>query len=65
MPEDRTPHGGEVMHPPPDRTKIPQPKPSGTDDPGTPEPPNAGRNSSTPASPDDNARPSVGRTGDR
>lgn len=31
MPDDTTPHGGEAMHPPPDRAKIPQPKP-GADD---------------------------------
>lgn len=27
MPDDTTPHGGEAMHPLPDRAKIPQPKP--------------------------------------
>jgi len=27
MPDDTTPHGGEAMHAPPDRAKIPQPKP--------------------------------------
>lgn len=27
MPDDTSPHGGEAMHPPPDRAKIPQPKP--------------------------------------
>lgn len=27
MPDDTTPHGGEAMHEPPDRAKIPQPKP--------------------------------------
>ena len=28
MPEDTTPHGEEAMHRPPDRAKIPQPKPT-------------------------------------
>ena len=28
MPDDRTPHGGEVMHQPPDRAKIPEPEPA-------------------------------------
>lgn len=27
MPDDTSPHGGEAMHPLPDRAKIPQPKP--------------------------------------
>jgi hypothetical protein len=27
MPDDTTPHGGEAMHPLPDRAKIPEPKP--------------------------------------
>jgi hypothetical protein len=27
MPDDRTPHGGEVMHQPPDRARIPEPEP--------------------------------------
>ena len=27
MPDDTTPHGGEAMHAPPDRARIPQPKP--------------------------------------
>ncbi len=27
MPDDTSPHGGEAMHPPPDRATIPQPKP--------------------------------------
>jgi hypothetical protein len=27
MPDDPTPHGGEAMHPPPDRATIPEPKP--------------------------------------
>jgi hypothetical protein len=27
MPDDTTPHGGEAMHTPPDRARIPQPKP--------------------------------------
>ncbi|HVZ44258.1 MAG TPA: hypothetical protein VHA82_10655 [Ramlibacter sp.] len=31
MPDDPTPHGGEVLHPRPDRAKIPQPKPKGDD----------------------------------
>jgi hypothetical protein len=29
MPQDPTPHGGEVLHPLPERAKIPQPKPGG------------------------------------
>ena len=27
MPVDPTPHGGEVLHRPPDRARIPEPKP--------------------------------------
>jgi hypothetical protein len=27
MPDDRTPHGGEIMHRPPDRAQIPEPEP--------------------------------------
>jgi len=27
MPDDRTPHGGEVMHQPPERARIPEPEP--------------------------------------
>jgi hypothetical protein len=27
MPDDTSPHGGEAMHPPPDRAKIPEPRP--------------------------------------
>ena len=27
MPDDTSPHGGEAMHPLPDRAKIPEPKP--------------------------------------
>jgi hypothetical protein len=39
MPDDTTPHGGEIMHSPPDRARIPEPEPghaakprSGTED---------------------------------
>lgn len=32
MPDDTTPHGGEAMHPLPDRAKIPQPKPGAEGD---------------------------------
>lgn len=32
MPEDTTPHGGEAMHPLPDRAKIPEPKPGQSSD---------------------------------
>lgn len=31
-PDDPTPHGGEIMHEPPERAKIPQPKPGGESD---------------------------------
>ena len=27
MPDDPTPHGGEVMHQPPERARIPKPEP--------------------------------------
>lgn len=33
MPEDTTPHGGEALHPLPDRATIPQPRPSPGGDP--------------------------------
>jgi hypothetical protein len=32
MPDDTTPHGGEALHPLPDRAKIPQPKPGAGED---------------------------------
>ena len=32
MPDDPTPHGGEAMHPPPDRATIPEPKPGARHD---------------------------------
>jgi len=32
MPDDTTPHGGEALHPPPDRATIPQPKPGAPSD---------------------------------
>jgi hypothetical protein len=32
MPDDRTPHGGEAMHQPPERAKIPEPKPGSRED---------------------------------
>lgn len=38
MPDDPTPHGGEAMHPPPDRAKIPQPQPEGAQGEGGGEP---------------------------
>jgi hypothetical protein len=28
MPDDTSPHGGEALHPLPDRAKIPEPKPN-------------------------------------
>ena len=31
-PDDRTPHGGEIMHAPPDRALIPEPEPGGDSD---------------------------------
>jgi len=31
MPEDTTPHGGEAFHAPPQRARIPDPPPQGTD----------------------------------
>ena len=31
-PDDRTPHGGEIMHAPPDRAKIPDLEPLGDND---------------------------------
>ena len=37
MPDDTSPHGGEAMHEPPERAKIPQPKPGRASD----EPPRA------------------------
>ncbi|MBC5765023.1 hypothetical protein [Ramlibacter albus] len=49
MPDDPTPHGREVMHLPPDRARIPQPKPeAGDDDRGRA---NENMPSTTPASP--------------
>jgi len=33
MPDDTSPHGGEAMHPPPDRARIPEPKPGAPADP--------------------------------
>lgn len=38
MPDDTSPHGGEAMHPLPDRAKIPQPKPDAGSDRRAPEP---------------------------
>jgi hypothetical protein len=45
MPDDTTPHGGEAMHPPPDRATIPQPKPGRESD----EPPRGLPQAGTPA----------------
>lgn len=32
MPDDTTPHGGEALHPLPDRARIPEPKPGAASD---------------------------------
>lgn len=38
MPDDPTPHGGEALHRPPDRARIPEPKPDEVDRPLRSEP---------------------------
>ena len=42
MPDDTTPHGGEALHPPPDRATIPQAQEgpaAGSQEPADPRPP--------------------------
>lgn len=48
MPDDTTPHGGEALHPLPDRAKIPEPKP----DPASDAPRSGEPSESDPAGPD-------------
>lgn len=59
MPDDTSPHGGEAMHEPPDRARIPQPKPGRASDEPPRGQPQAGAPREKQMGDDDIERPSL------